>query len=135
MPTLASAFHPEVNAPVIHRGKDNGFKERHFRETRVLPLRIVDAISLCKGPVIVILEGVLQAVKEHPGHLYLFSIYDGEASIQCCYYDTEQYAAEFFTREKPKLRVVGKVQRKYAAQAALYLPLCIQVFCVIKLHA
>lgn len=77
---------------------------------------------------IVFIRGHVGAVKtiDHAG-LFIFNLYDGQASIACCYYSTELDAPNYVCQNK-FVRVVGRKQVNYKVCQGMELPLCVQAF-------
>ena len=108
---------------------DNGFKDRHYRDTSVLDASIVSVINDAQPKRhIVFIKGYIGAVKtiDHAG-LFIFNLYDGQASIACCYYSTELDTTDFVCQNK-FVRVVGRKQVNYKVCQGMELPLCVQAF-------
>lgn len=115
----------KVKAP----SKDNGFKDKHYRDIRVLSTSIVNVINdIQSGKHIVFIKGYIGAVKniEQAG-LFIFNVYDGQASIACCYYSTGHDVTGYISQNK-FVRVVGRKHIGYKVCVDMELPLCIQAF-------
>jgi hypothetical protein len=108
---------------------DNGFKDRHYRDTSVLDGSIVSVINDTQPKRhIVFIRGHIGAVKTiDQAGLSIFNLYDGQASIACCYYSTECDTTKYICKNK-SVKVVGRKQVNYKACRGVELPLCIQAF-------
>lgn len=112
---------------------DNGFKDKHFRDTSVLDTSIVNVINDAQPRRhIVFIRGHVGTIKmiEQAG-LFIFNLYDGQASIACCYYSAGCTATNPI-RQNKFVRVAGRKQANYKVCLGMELPLCIQVFQVVE---
>lgn len=108
---------------------DNGFKDRHYRDTSVLDASIVSVINDTQPRRhLVFIRGHIGAVKTiDQAGLFIFNLYDGQASIACCYYSTELDTTNYICQNK-SVRVVGRKQVNYKVCQGVQLPLCVQAF-------